>query len=239
MLCRLAGYVFDIKAKHTYIPRLCHDYIVENGADVDFTVSVTEEELAAEAIRQPTQRAPYLEGTCAIRQITDWLAPRGVVLLHAAVVCVDGVAYAFSAPSGTGKSTHVCLWLEMLKERAFVLNGDKPFLKKEADGTLRVYGSPWCGKEGWNRNTSAPLGGLCFLERAAGNRIRRMAPSEGVVRIFSQLLRPSTMDGVDATLTMANDVLTQVPVWLLGCNISKEAAELSFGAMHGGGKDML
>ena len=110
-----------------------------------------------------------------------------------------------------------------LKDNPATPSADLEICKKEADGTLWVYGSPWCGKEGWNRNTSAPLGGLCFLERAAENRIRRISPTEGVSRIFSQLLRPSTLEGIDATLMMANDVLTRTHVWLLGCNISKEA----------------
>ena len=47
-------------------------------------------------------------------------------VLHASAVAVDGNAYLFSARSGTGKSTHTSLWLDHFKDRALIINDDKP-----------------------------------------------------------------------------------------------------------------
>ena len=91
-------------------------------------------------------------------------------LLHAAVIEVDGLAYAFAAPSGTGKTTHIALWKKFFGDRANIINGDKPIIRFE-NGTPYIYGTPWCGKEGYNINTKAPLAALCFIERSPENTI--------------------------------------------------------------------
>ena len=61
-------------------------------------------------------------------------------MLHSSGVVVDGYAYLFSANSGTGKSTHTGLWLEHFKDKAYIINDDKPVLKKENDsGTFMEH----------------------------------------------------------------------------------------------------
>ena len=87
----------------------------------------------AEALRE---KAPYLDldtceymttGSSFYRQLLDFNG----MLLHASAVMVDGKAYLFTAPSGTGKSTHTRLWLQQFGERAAILNDDKPALRFE------------------------------------------------------------------------------------------------------------
>ena len=66
--------------------------------------------------------------------------------LHASAVSLDNRAYLFSADSGTGKSTHTGLWLEYFgKGRAFLINDDKPALRKGDSGYL-ACGTPFSGK---------------------------------------------------------------------------------------------
>ena len=72
----------------------------------------------------------------------------GAFLMHAAVVEVDGIAYVFTAPSGTGKSTHVQLWLDHFGPRARVLNGDKPLFRFEGN-TLYACGTPGRARKIW------------------------------------------------------------------------------------------
>ena len=233
MLYRIADFLIDIEPRFPLMRKHLEEYAYEGEGKADFSVRVTDEMLEKQRAAQPEFSLPYHESTCILRVIADTVVHRGCFLMHAAVIAVDGVAYAFTAKSGTGKSTHLRLWMEMLGDRAFVLNGDKPFLRLFEDGTVRAYGTPWCGKEGWQRNTSLPLGGICFLERDVTNHIRPLAANEAVERIFSQLLKPSTAAGLAATLDMADRVLAGVPLWLLGCNISPEAAETSYKAMTG------
>ncbi len=50
-------------------------------------------------------------------------------MLHASLISFDGKGYAFSAPSGYGKSTHARLWRGYFGSRVLILNGDKPIIK--------------------------------------------------------------------------------------------------------------
>ena len=45
------------------------------------------------------------------------------------VIKVDNDAYAFCAKSGTGKTTHTKLWMQLLGDRMSYINGDKPLIR--------------------------------------------------------------------------------------------------------------
>lgn len=51
----------------------------------------------------------YLERLALMRKIADHLPEHNCFLMHGAVISVQGDGYLFTAPSGTGKSTHVSL----------------------------------------------------------------------------------------------------------------------------------
>ena len=55
-----------------------------------------------------------------------------------------------------------------------------------------------------------------------------MDSSEAVERIFHQLLRPKNATELDLTISLTDALLRTVPIYVLGCDISREAAELSF-----------
>ena len=81
------------------------------------------------------------------------LARKGFVSLHSACVELDGEAYAFSGPSGTGKSTRANAWMDAFEE-ADLISGDRPLISVK---DLEVYGVPWDGKENCLRNVHYPL----------------------------------------------------------------------------------
>lgn len=153
------------------------------------------------------------------------------LVLHASAIAVDGKGYVFSAPCGTGKSTHAALWQERFGARTVLLNDDKPALRR-TDDTWRVYGTPWSGKTDKNLPLSAPLCGICLLKQDTHNRIRRVTAKEALNEIFTQTLRPATADEMHALLTLLDSLLTTVPLYMLGCTASPEAAELAYATMH-------
>lgn len=228
---RLADLNVELLPRYQHILHQCKDYLAPEGSVPDVTVRVPEEDLCRLMQENPGFGPGYLESIESYRRLCTAILPFDAFFVHAAVVEVDGNAYAFSAASGTGKSTHISLWREVLGDRVRIINGDKPILRRSPDGGFTAYGTPWCGKEGWNENRSAPLRGICFLERSAENYIRPLAPTDAFDRIFTQLLRPKTRSEADMTLTLTDLLLREVPMWVLGCNISREAAELSFRTM--------
>ena len=240
---KMADFVIEIDNKYNYIKRLCSKYVYE-GEDKDFSAACTEEDISNEEVAAQNDkevadmlarmdvdgRRGYLESVCIYRAICLQLPENGSFVMHAATIEVDGLAYAFTARSGTGKSTHISLWKKLLGDRVKVVNGDKPII----DGSFYAYGTPWCGKEGWNRNVSVKLNGLCFIERALENRIEKMPLDEAASRIMKQILIPKDSLGAINTFELVDKMLNNVNCWLLGCNISLEAAEIAYKAMSGG-----
>lgn len=229
---RIAEMLIEIEARFENTEHAYRDYLVVTEATPDFCVSVSDGELAEARAAFPDASPAYAERFAIFRRVAHEASKRGAILLHAATVEVDGKAYAFCAPSGTGKSTHITLWRKHFGKRVRIINGDKPFLRLK-DGVLTAYGSPFCGKEGWQRNACAPLAGLCFLSRADANSITRVKEEELLPRVFAQMLKPPSAEGVSETLRFADLLVREIPIFHLYCNISKEAAELSFRTMTG------
>lgn len=151
-------------------------------------------------------------------------------MLHSSAVELDGRAYLFSAPSGTGKSTHTELWLKHFGERARIINDDKPAIRIIGD-TVYAYGTPWSGKSDLNLNVGVPLQGICVLERSAENFIKPLDEGTAVFSILNQTLRPAEEKSMEKLLELLDKVIVKVPVWRMGCNISEEAAVMAYEAM--------
>lgn len=101
-------------------------------------------------------------------------AHHDTLLIHASVVRYQGKAYAFTAKSGTGKSTQVANWMRYI-EGCDIMNDDNPIVRI-IDGKAVLYGSPWSGKTPCYRNTSAKLGALVLIERDTWNHVEPQKP---------------------------------------------------------------
>ena len=228
----IAGLTVQINNKYEYVRRLCRDYILENADAPDITVEVGDDEIQREIDASEISVGPaYCEGICIYRNICRQLPSRfGAFLMHCAVVEYKGAGYAFAAKSGTGKSTHISLWQKRFGDDVKIINGDKPILKFVGD-KLYAYGTPWCGKEGFNVNGSVPLKAICFLERGEKNSIVGISPADALTRIFHQVLPPDTLEYVDTMFPLIDRMLSEIPFYVLKCNISEEAAEVAYGEM--------
>lgn len=153
------------------------------------------------------------------------------MMVHASAVVKDGYAYLFSAPCGTGKSTHTALWRQTFGEKQVImLNDDKPALRRE-NGRWYAYGTPWSGKTAQNVNIRAPLGGVCMLTRGDTNEIEPFGGTKAAFAIMEQTARPYGSKGRTLLLELLDQLLQQVPVWKLRCTPTEEAALVSHDAM--------
>lgn len=160
------------------------------------------------------------------------------MLLHASAVVLDGRAYLFSAPCGTGKSTHTKLWLQVFGDRATILNDDKPALRLE-DGAWYAYGTPWSGKHDISTNSRVPVAGICFLHQAKENTILPFSGPKAIFSLLEQTARPAGAELRRQLMVLLDRLLTQVPVWQMGCNMDPQAALVSYEAMSAERKDDL
>jgi hypothetical protein len=135
----------------------------------------------------------------------------------------------FSAPSGTGKSTHTNLWQQIFGEdRAVIVNDDKPVLRLEA-GDIYVYGTPWSGKSRLNNNLRVPLGAIIFLSQAKENRIRRLDNKEALRLLIYQSQHPGgDRVRMDRLLVLLDELLQRIPIYQLECDVSFDAVEVVY-----------
>lgn len=236
MKIRLAELNIEIHPHDAYTERFCAGYLADFGTP-DITVEIPEEEILQEQSTcgfHPT--FGYAECICIYRRIAFQLPRFDAFVFHASVVECDGKAYAFAAHSGTGKSTHTALWLRVFGDRARIINGDKPIFRL-VDGVWRAYGTPWCGKEHRGCNDSAPLAGICFLERGAENRIVSMEGQNILPRLFGQILMPRERESVSRFLDLLADMIAVTPCYLLSCNMEEDAARVAYSGMNKEKKD--
>lgn len=158
------------------------------------------------------------------------------MMLHSSCVVVDNKAYLFTAPCGTGKSTHTKLWIKQFGESAYILNDDKPALRLE-DGVWYAYGTPWSGKHDINRNERVPVGGIALVERGEENSIVPANSRDAIQFIMEQVVRPKNPAYRILVLEALDKLITKIPVWKLKCNMNSDAALVSYHAMSGNIKE--
>ena len=228
-IMELAGIRVRIENQYPFIEHQCRDYLC-TGNDYAFSVSVTKDEILEEQ-KNGDFSSGYCESICAYRHICEILPSYNVFLMHSSVIKVNGYAYAFTAKSGVGKSTHTTLWLKNVPG-AHVLNGDKPLYRLEEDGSLTVFGTPWNGKENWGENISARLAAICFIERGIENRILPAQETDVIARLMHQLYLRGSRQSVTQQLMLMDALVRAVPYYVLECNISDEAALLAWNTMR-------
>lgn len=240
---RIADLVVRAHPLHAQVAWLCRDYIAcDAGSEVrvDLDVRVTQADIEAEravATEGTDWTDAYLETLAVQRAIANRLPERHRLLVHGAVIEFEGRAYLFTAPSGTGKSTHIRLWRQYLGDAVRVINGDKPFVRipEHRDELPVVYGTPWAGKEGWQRNDSAPLVGIVLLSRSepGSSSIRLASAALNIDKIMRQVYFPPDAGAAVLTLDLLDAMLARVPVYELACDMSEDAVRASFEGLTG------
>lgn len=236
---KLADLLIEVHPRYPTLEEFCKDYICEedttNGAlEADkVIVKITDKEIEAEREKTEEEYSPqYLETLATLRQIADQMPAHNRLLCHGAVITWKDKGYMFTAPSGTGKSTHIAQWRKYLGKDVQIVNGDKP-LMKVTGSEIRLYGTPWAGKERWQKNRSTRLDGICILQQAKENKIRKLNPGEALPMLIRQLYFTDNTTYAGKTLELLDTILRNVPVYLLECDISQEAVKTSFEALTG------
>ena len=110
MKYEFAEIVADIKPLYSYFTEMAAGYETDKPADISIDIAPEDfdyERIHAEkGVIFPDY---YLEPLAIYRKFCEYAVMEDVVLFHSSAVCVDGEAYVFTAPSGTGKSTHARL----------------------------------------------------------------------------------------------------------------------------------
>ena len=147
------------------------------------------------------------------------LIQKGFTILHSACVEMEGNAYAFTGPSGIGKSTRGGNWCKLLG--AEWISGDRPAINAQ-DGI--VYGVPWDGKEAIYRNYHCPLKAILNVNRSENTSIQEMTEKEKIQLLCEQTVVP-LWDPMMAAQAMHSirTLIKNVPIYEINCDITNES----------------
>ena len=132
----IAGVILSVSYKHRYTEKLFENYIYNGDLPSDEVIEITKTDIDYELSLYPDQPEFYLENLAILRKVMDILVVKyNAMLFHGSSISYKGKAYVFTAPSGTGKSTHTRLLKELLGE-------DVPVISTQAGCVISSH----CGK---------------------------------------------------------------------------------------------
>ncbi len=176
----------------------------------------------------PDHTDAYCEGKYLSEKTAVYLLRFNACLFHAAAFAWHGFAWLLAGPSGIGKTTQMFRWKLLFGEEVQVISGDMPILTTQPDGSIRVWPSPWNGKERWSGSISAPLGGIIFLEQTKENDIMTIGPEQCVWRCFQQFgCMPETEKEIHRLAALIDRIVAAYPCWLLYNRGDEEAARVT------------
>lgn len=151
--------------------------------------------------------------------------------LHSASILYRNKAWLFSAPSGTGKSTHTNLWHAKLNVP--VLNGDLNLLAFENEKPV-IHGIPWCGTSHISDVKTHPLGGIILLKQAKEDFVEDLSPDKSKLLVLQRLISPSwNRDMQDKNLQFVEKLAEHILICRLHCTKEPSAVEAIKNKMDG------
>lgn len=231
MKYKIADIIVDFDVLHPHLGNQITDYVYDGNEKTNLHLRVTDQFYEELRKYYPNLSDDTLEYIYLGGEFYSTLVHFNGMMLHSSCVVYNNRAYLFSAPSGTGKSTHTQLWLKRFPG-SYILNDDKPAIRLSKDGIF-VYGTPFSGKTNLQQNKRVPIGGICVLERAETNSITRVSTEDAIFALLNQTIRPYKEDELDKIMNTIDILVRKVPVYRLKCNMETEAAEVAYNGMKG------
>lgn len=231
MKYKIADVIVDFDVQYPRLKRQIEDYKYDGDGNTNIKIRFEEQFFKDRLNDFPHLDCDTIEYMFLGAEYYTALVHFNGMMLHSSCVVYDGKAYLFSAPSGTGKSTHTQLWLKRFPG-AYILNDDKPAIRITENG-IYAYGTPFSGKTDLNVNTGVPIGGICVIERGKTNHIEKIPTDEALFNIMNQTVRPYKEEEMEKMLDTLDKVVRNVPMYKLSCNMELEAAEVAYNGMKG------
>lgn len=228
---KIADIVVDMKQEFAETAYWYEPYLYDGEEEAEFSVEALAEEIEYYVTNGVDITPPIAENMILGNKFNRRLMKYFGSYIHSSALVFDGKAYLFSAYSGTGKSTHTRKWVKRFGDRAVVINDDKPSFRL-VDGKCIIYGTPFAGGTDIQKNTSAELGALVFIERADTNSLEKTPPAKSVSFLLSQSPGRANERVGERQLEMFSEILTKYPAYLLKCNMDDEAVDVAMGILN-------
>ena len=227
MIYEIAGLKVEMEPKYGRLIRQSESYL-SSGEPVFKVQSDPQDETRVVMKRPSEEEREYI---CHSAAFCREIIRHGRFFLHASAIVCEGEAYLFSAPSGTGKSTHTALWRKRFPE-SYILNDDKPVIWPR-EKEITVWGTPFAGKTNLQVNCEVPLKGICFLKQGRENQIQPVTEERALALMLNNTWRPKDKDRMGLLLDMMEQIVTRINIYEMSCTRDLEAAEISYRVMKG------
>ena len=135
------------------------------------------------------------------------------ILVHAAAVVVDGRAWVFAGPSGTGKSH----WTRQCLEHGITVLDEDRVVLRLLDGQVWAFGTPWHAEPRLCSPQGAPVQQLFFLQQAEPDAVREVRPAAAATLLIRSTQLPVyDPKAMQAVLDVVGQAAVQTRLFLLG-----------------------
>ncbi|MBE6623268.1 MAG: hypothetical protein E7621_03675 [Ruminococcaceae bacterium] len=228
---KIAGLIVEMQPNFELLKSRSENYLTDSEKEPDITIQVSDEMIGLLKKQNPHLTIDECEYLLFGLDFYQKLPDFDAILLHSSCVAVDGYAYLFSAPCGTGKSTHTSLWKKHFGDRLTFINDDKPALRI-IDGKVYACGTPFSGKTDLNSDVCVPVKGICILSRDTKNHIHKMEAAQALPKILNQTFRPRNKEQMIKVLELLDKIFANVNVYSLYCNMEDDAVITSYNGMN-------
>lgn len=231
--CKIADFSVAFQSDIKRLDKILREYTCDfEKHDLFISISDSDIEFEHTSYKDGVERVfpTTFKITALFRKLGEMLPSHNAFVLHSACFDVEGTGVAFAAHSGTGKTTHMNLWQELLGDKMTVVNGDKPIIRffDDEPNTPYAYGTPWNGKERLGCNMRTKLKHICFIERSKTNYVTTIEKSEAVSRLMKQVYMPKDPVALAETMQLIDRLLSCCSLWKIHCNMEIEAAEVAY-----------
>lgn len=236
---KIADLSIKMDCRGKIMQKQCRPYWTGQNIRPDFEINTRDEDIKGAVTFNPKLNCDEAEYILSGFSFSNMLLDFNGFCLHSSAISFDNRALLFSAPCGTGKSTHTRLWQEYFgKEKVEIINDDKPALRF-SENEFYVYGTPWSGKEDISSNIKVPLKAIFFIEQAGRNYISRLNNKEALIMLLYQSMRPKeNKERMNKLLTLLEELINKTEIYKMGCTISNEAVELIYDNVFKGKGDI-
>lgn len=229
---KIADMVVDMKQEFAETAYWYEPYLYDGELEAEFSIEALSEEIDYYVTNGVDITPPVAENMILGSKFNRRLMKYFGSYIHSSALLFDGKVYLFSAYSGTGKSTHTKKWVKRFgDERAVVINDDKPSFRL-IDDKCMIYGTPFAGGTDIQKNVSAELGALVFIERDEKNSLEKLPPAKSVSLLLSQSPGRANEAVGERQLEMFSEILTKYPAYLLKCNLDDDVVDVAMGILN-------
>lgn len=156
--------------------------------------------------------------------IEQLLLENRALVLHSASIIYRGQVIAFTAPSGTGKTTQTDLW-HKYRNGVEDLNGDRTLLQWTEKGWFGC-GFPVFGSTVRCEQAAAPLGAIVIVRQAKEDRVRELSFVEKVTLLYSEMtVLAMERENVARAMDLIEEIAVQVKIVQLDCTMNESAVD--------------